>query len=179
MAFWSSYFGSGMSSLLFQDIREFRSLAYYAYGKQLLPSIIRHPDERTAFCTRLGTQADKSMTALGVVDSLFAEMPLRDANISAIKQSIINSINNNYPDFRSIGRFIARMRIEGFSDDPDRPISLILPSLGIEDVKAFYTDNVKKTPRAIIIVGNKKSLDMQKLARYGRIVELKKADIYK
>lgn len=179
MAFWSSYFGSGMSSLLFQDIREFRSLAYYAYGKQLLPSIIRHPDERTAFCTRLGTQADKSMTALGVVDSLFTEMPLRDANISAIKQSIINSINNNYPDFRSIGRFIARMRIEGFSDDPDRPISHILPSLGIEDVKAFYTDNVKKMPRAVIIVGNKKSLDMQKLARYGRIVELKKADIYK
>ena len=32
---WSRYFGGGMSSLMFQDIREFRSLAYYAYGDAL------------------------------------------------------------------------------------------------------------------------------------------------
>ncbi len=179
MELWSNYFGGGMSSLLFQDIREFRAYAYYAYGRQLLPSIINHPDKPTAFYTRLGTQADKSMLALGVLDSLFTNMPVRSANIAAIKQSAINSINNNYPNFRSIGGYIASMRIEGFTEDPDRPMSRILPTLDINDVKTFYDNNVKSIPRAVIIVGNKKTLDMHRLAQYGKIMELKKEDIYK
>jgi hypothetical protein len=58
-------------------------------------------------------------------------------------------------------------------------MSRILPTLGINDVTSFYQEYVKSAPRAIIIVGNKKSLDIQKLARYGHIVELTKQDIYK
>ena len=45
--------------------------------------------------------------ALGVLDSLFTNMPIRSANIAAIKQSTINSINNGYPDFRNIGGYEA------------------------------------------------------------------------
>lgn len=179
MFLWSNYMGGGMSSLLFQDIREFRAYAYYAFGRPMWPSIISHSDGQTAFYTRLGTQADKSMLALGVLDSLFTNMPIRSANIAAIKQSTINSINNSYPDFRNIGGYVARMRTEGYSNDPDQPMSLILPTLGINDVTSFYQEYVKSAPRAIIIVGNKKSLDMQKLTQYGRVVELKKQDIYK
>jgi hypothetical protein len=46
-------------------------------------------------------------------------------------------------------------------------------------VTDFYAQKVKGVPHAWIIVGNKRTLDMNRLARYGRIIELKKADIYR
>jgi predicted Zn-dependent peptidase len=179
MGLWGHYFGSGMSSLLFQNIREFRAYAYYAYGYQMLPSLLLHGDRPTAYVTRLGTQADKSMLALSALDSLFIDMPVRETNIAAAKQQMLNDINNSYPNFRRIGQYVAGSRLEGYTDDSDRPATQILPTLGIGDVTDFYAQKVKGVPHAWIIVGNKRTLDKNRLARYGRIIELKKADIYR
>ena len=49
----------------------------------------------------------------------------------------------------------------------------------LEDAINFYSSNVKSRPRAIIIVGNKKQLDMERLRKMGKVVELKKSDIVK
>ena len=179
MALWGHYFGSGMSSLLFQNIREFRAYAYYAYGYQVLPSLLLYGNLPTAYITRLGTQADKSMLALSALDSLFIDMPVRETNIAATKQQMLNDINNNYPEFRHIGQYVADSRLKGYTDDSNRPATQILPTLGIADVTDFYTQKVKGVPHAWIIVGNKRTLDMKRLAQYGRIIELKKKDIYR
>ena len=39
---------------------------------------------------------------------------------------------------------------------------------------SFYTNYVRKVPRVLIVVGNKRMLDMQKLATFGPVIELKK-----
>ena len=52
-----------------------------------------------------------------------------------------------------------------------------MPTLTTADMVDFYRQNVQQKPRAFFIIGNKKQLDMQQLAKYGRIVELKKDDI--
>lgn len=83
---WANYFGGGMSSVLFQDIREFRALAYSAQGRTWLTDLKLNPDSPCAFVTSLGTQSDKSMRALGVLDSIFTDMPLRPANVDATRQ---------------------------------------------------------------------------------------------
>lgn len=174
---WSEYFGGGMSSLLFQDIREFRSLAYYAYG-QLLPAPHRHPDWPTGYVALLGTQSDKAMSALGVLDSLFRAMPLREGNIAAAKRGIMNSVHNDRPAFRDMGRTIALWRASGYGDDPRRPLTECLPAMGTADVEAYYSGSVKPMSRAIIIVGDKRKLDMGRLKAYGRVVELKREEFF-
>ena len=40
----NKYFGSGMSALVFQEIREFRSLAYSAYGIFQIPWYLNGKD---------------------------------------------------------------------------------------------------------------------------------------
>lgn len=67
---WAEYFGGSMSSVLFQEIREFRSLAYSSYGWLTLPLMAKFGDAPTAFHTITGTQADKVLTAVATVDSL-------------------------------------------------------------------------------------------------------------
>ena len=69
----SVYFGGDMSSLMFQEIREFRSFAYRTSGRYQLPN---HAHKGTAgsFTAMLSTQSDKTLDALGVLDSLIREM---------------------------------------------------------------------------------------------------------
>ena len=173
-ALWSQYFGSGMSSILFQDIREFRALAYAVNGQRIMPSIIAHRDDPTGYLAYLGTQSDKTMQAIGVLDSLFSAMPLRESGMAAARQGVINRINNDYPDFRDMARDIALWRTAGYSAAPDKALSELLPHLSLSDITSFYTNYVRKVPRVLIVVGNKRMLDMQKLATFGPVIELKK-----
>lgn len=175
---WADYFGSGMSSLMFQDIREFRAYAYSARGSRIEPDLLTNPQAPCAYLTRMGTQADKTMAALSTLDTLFANMPLRIANIDAARQQIINTINNSYPSFRSIGRFVANCRLQGYITDPDSAMSVIIPTLSASDVTTFYREHIQGRPRAVIIVGNKKTLDLQRLRAMGTLIELKPEDIY-
>ena len=43
----------------------------------------------------------------------------------------------------------------------------------------FYEQRIKPAPRITIIVGNKKKLNFEELARYGRIVQMQRADFFK
>ncbi len=174
---WGTYFGGSMSSVLFQDIREFRSYAYYAYGRWIQPDLLVHPQSPCAYVTRLGCQSDKTMAALGVLDSVLRDMPVREGNIRAARQGLVNVINNGYPVFRSLGGFVAACRLKGYTNDPDSATLSLLPALGIEDVTRFYRAHVQTAPACYIIVGDKRQLDIEQLRRYGRVVFLQKHDI--
>lgn len=174
---WGTYFGGGMSSVLFQDIREFRSYAYYAYGRWLQPDLLVHPQSPCAYVTRLGCQSDKTMAALGVLDSVLRDMPVREGNIRAARQGLANVINNSYPVFRSLGNFVAACRLKGYTLDPDSATLRLLPTLGIGDVTRFYQSHVQTAPVSYIIVGGKRKLNIDQLKHYGRVVFLQKNDI--
>lgn len=175
---WGDYFGGGMSSLMFQDIREFRSLAYSAHGRTLLPNLRLHADKPCGYVTRMGTQADKTMQALATLDSLMNHMPMREANIVSARQEIVNDINNSYPTFRAMGQYVARLRLLGYDADPARDVLKVLPQVTTTEVETFYRDHIQGKPRAIIIVGNKRLLDMEQLKKMGRVVMLSAKDIY-
>ena len=172
----SEYFGGGMSSVMFQEIREFRSMAYSTGSRSA--KTVRN-DQPCGFVTIIGTQADKSMQALGVLDSLLTDLPLRQRNFNVAKKTIVSDVNNSFPSFRELGETIAGYMREGRTADPNTSLVATVPSLSISDVKAFYEQNVKSVPRITIVVGNKKKLNLEQLARYGRVVELKGEDFFK
>ena len=164
--------------MMFQHIREFHSYAYSAYGSTAMPSFMRYPDHPLAFVAQLGTQADKTMLAMGVLDSLYRHMPVVEKNMNNVRQSLINSINNSYPSFRSIGYFVANMRLDGWKVDPDRLTLQALEALTNADVVDFYNKVIRPNTRIWMITGNKKMLDMQQLKKYGRVIEVTKAELY-
>ena len=117
------------------------------------------------------------MQTLLLMDSLFDAMPVRENNLEATKQLIVNSINNSYPTFRDLPVYIADKRPLGYDHDPNRDLLTSLKGMTLQDAVRFYDANIKSRPRAIIIVGNKKQLDMDRLRKMGKVVELKKTDI--
>ena len=174
----SVYFGGDMSSLMFQEIREFRSFAYRTSGRYQLPN---HAHKGTAgsFTAMLSTQSDKTLDALGVLDSLIREMPLKPERVEAIKQMLANRINNDYPPFRNLSEKVASARMEGFDRDPAEEFLRDIATMDMQDISRFYQEQISGRPVVYVIAGNRKRIDMNKLAEYGTIVKVKKKDIYK
>ena len=174
----SVYFGGDMSSLMFQEIREFRSFAYRTSGRYQLPN---HAHKGTAgsFTAMLSTQSDKTLDALGVLDSLIREMPLKPERVEAVKQMLVNRINNDYPPFRNLSEKVASARMEGFDRDPAEEFLRDIATMDMQDISRFYQEQISGRPVVYVIAGNRKHIDMKKLAEYGTIIKVKKKDIYK
>ena len=176
---WGSYFGGGMQSVLFQEVREFRALAYSAYGYRITSDLLTHGTLPCGYVSQIGTQADKAMTTTLLLDSLLSDMPLRSAQVETARHAIVNGINNSFPTMRQIGAEVADLRLHGYAQDPDAGILKALAPMTPSDLMRFYRENIQSRPRAIFIVGNKKMLDMKRLEKLGKIVILKKTDLYK
>jgi predicted Zn-dependent peptidase len=180
MKLWDEYFGGGMSSVLFQNVREFRSLAYSTRGKSINTSLARHPNAPQAYITVTGTQADKTLEAVATVDSLLRHLPMKEENLESARQSVLSDIQNDYPTFRGIAKYVANQRNNGYTADPNNEKTRLLPDVSAQDIVQFHQQHVgNNKSRVWIIIGDKKSTDLNALSRFGKIVELKKEDVYR
>ena len=177
----SEYFGGGMSSILFQEVREFRSMAYSASSfTRSRPRIITG-NSPLAFGAVVGTQSDKSMQAIALVDSLLRHMPLSENNFESARQHGINGIYTNFPSFRNIGMTIGNQRRLGYTADSSTGWAETYNKTTLNDILRFYETNIQHNEqhRVLIVVGNKKKLNLNELSKYGRIIELQEKDLRK
>jgi len=177
-ALFNSYFGGSMSSILFQQIREFRSLAYRVHAIYKLPPY-KYNDKNGQLVTILSTQCDKTTDAMGILDSLIKQMPEKADRIEIARQDIVNKANNEYPSFRERSSKISALVKEGYSSDPNKDIVANVDNLDIKDVADFYNKNVKDRVITYIVVGNSKKIDMTKLSSFGQIIKVKPKDVFK
>ncbi|WP_280752036.1 MULTISPECIES: M16 family metallopeptidase [unclassified Parabacteroides] len=174
----AGYFGGDMSSIMFQEIREFRSFAYRVSASYVVPPF-KQAGQPGEFLTLLSTQGDKTLDALTVLDELIKNMPERPERLDAFKQTLNNYISNDYPSFRRISSKLASYLREGYKEDPNKAYLADIQQMQMDDIIRFYELNVKDNPMVYMIVGNSKHIDMKRLAQFGTIVELKKKDIYR
>ena len=173
---WGQYFGGGMSSVLFDEIREYRAYAYSAHGYPRMPDKDL-PGDPGIFVGYLSTQADKFDSAMAVMDSLIHQMPAHPVSAKVARQDIINSINASYPSFRELPSYVADLERRGYTANPVRATYEAVKDLGIEDIVSYQQNVIAQRPVVWIVVGDKKLIDMEKLATYGEIVFLKEKDI--
>ena len=174
----SRYFGEGMSSLMFQEIREFRSFAYYTSGAYRLPPYCRR-DKPSRFIAYLSTQCDKTIDALDVLNSLIQKMPRYPEKISTAIHAAVSQTNNDYPTFRDISTKIAAYKRDGYTEDPNRQLLENFSQMQMEDIVRFYQSNVKGRNSVYVVVGNSRKMDMRKLAAFGDVIHVKKKDFYR
>ena len=174
----NEYFGGGMSSIMFQEIREFRSLAYGARSFYSAPMIV-NKDKGSYLQCYLSTQSDKTIDAISVLDSLLKDMPRRPENLLNAKQSLRNSMNNEYPSFRNISPRIASLKRGGYKEDTYTILLNALDKMDMNTITDFYNRNVKANVTCYVIAGNMKSVDMEKLKQFGEVKVVKTKEIFK
>ena len=171
----NEYFGKGMSSLVFQEIREFRSLAYSSYGVCVPGKTITN---NALFYGYVGCQNDKTIEALEIMLGLINNMPEKTERIDYIKGATIRSSLTSVPGFRSLIAQIGRWKEQGFTKDPRALFKTDYENLSFDDIMSFYNKYVKGKPIVISITGDKKQIDFKALSKFGKIIKVKKKDIY-
>ena len=172
------YVGGGMYSLMFQEVREFRSMAYSTQAGSGKPDPT-HEGEKSIFFTVLGTQADKTLQAMHLMDSLLRNLPIDEARLGASVRNTLSRINNDYPEARDVAKEIFGYENLGYREDPNRKILDNLDAVTPERLRRYYEEVVRKAPVSYIIIGDRKALPMDEIAKFGPIVELKLEDSYR
>lgn len=173
-AAFNQYFGTGMSAIVFQEIREFRSMAYTAYAVYRNGFV---PSEKGYLQAFVGTQSDKTIDVISVMDSLINQIPEKANRMPDIQSALMQSVNSNKPEWRDLSETVERWQVQENKQDPRIIQYEVFKSLDFEGIMKFYSSNIKGRPMLITIVGNKKLIDMEKLAKYGKIIEVEKKQI--
>jgi len=170
------YFGGDFSGLVLQEIREYRSMAYSAGARFSIPPISGKPSDYVGY---LGTQADKTIDAIDVFYNLIKKMPEKPERLQMIKQYLSLTAITSRPNFRDLSETFEKWMWRGYTEDPSIPKSICYTNLTFEDIVNFYKNNLKNKPLVIAIVGNKKQIEIKKLAKYGKIIELPEKELYR
>lgn len=175
---WQNYFSSGgLNSVLFRELRDLRSLVYSCQGISLVHSHKALKDKPIGFYTLAGTQTDKALTTLLLIDSLQAHMPWDEQDMLTARQACVNDVNNATPNFRERPGYVAGQELYGHAQDPNIALVEAIRRTTPQSVRDYYHASVQPAPRAYFVIGNLKAIDRAALRRLGRIVELKKGDI--
>ena len=172
----NKYFGTDMYSIVFQEVREFRSLGYTAYSYYNYDYLNRKPGFLFAF---LGTQSDKTNEGIDVLRGLITDMPERTEKFNASKDALIMSRASDYVSFRDIPSTVSSWLEQGYKRDPRKEMTEIIKNTEYKDVYNFYQRYVANRPIIIMMSGNKKQINVKDLGKYGEVKELKYKDIIK
>lgn len=171
----NKYFGTDMYSIVFQEIREFRSLGYSAYGFYRHDRLNRKPGNLFCF---LGTQSDKTLDGSKALVDLIKDMPERMEKFNVSKDALIMSRASQYYTFRSMPSAVASWIEEGYDHDPRIEMTDIIKNTEYKDVYNFYERTVKNRPVIIMMSGNMKRIDTKELEKFEKITKYKYSDLF-
>lgn len=169
------YFGGDFSGLVLQEIRESRSMAYSAGAKYADPLL---KGKEKYFMGKIGTQADKTIGAITIFDSLVRFMPAKPERTKMIRQYLNNSSLSKRPHFRDLSAQIIGWQNQGFETDPAFIKQKAYENLKFDDIQQFYASNLKDKPMVICIVGDKKRINTKELEKFGRVVFIKEKELF-
>ena len=172
---YDEYFGGGMNSIVFQEMRESRGLAYSAWAGLNAPGYL---DQTYYFISQIATQSDKLMDAVNTFNDIINNMPLSENAFRLAKEGMITRLRTdritkmgiiwNYLDAQDMGQNVDS-RIKLYND---------VQQMTLDDVAAFQQKWVKDRTYIYGILGNKKDLDMNALKKLGPVTELTTEDIF-
>jgi predicted Zn-dependent peptidase len=172
---YNNYFGGGMSSVVFQDLRESKALAYSCYSTYRKPSNPRLPFYNFSY---IGSQADKLPEAMAGMMNLLNDVPKSDISFGAAKESILQDIKTERINKAGILFDYINAEKFGLKTDIRRDIYSSVNTMTYDDVKKFQDEKIKNKPATILILGKKDMLDIKTLEKYGTVKYLTLKDVF-
>jgi predicted Zn-dependent peptidase len=164
-----------MNSIVFQEIRESKGLAYSAYGGYRAPS---QPWQHYYLFSYLGTQNDKMPEAMKTMLGLFNNMPESEKALAASKDALLNKIRTERITKGAILMTYLQAQRFGLNYDIRKSVYEQVPSLTFTDLKAFQGKFIKDKKYNILLLGKTGNLDRKTLETYGPIKALDMKDIF-
>jgi predicted Zn-dependent peptidase len=173
---YNQYFGEGMNSIFYQELREAKGLAYATssfYGTA------RFKEQNDYIYSYLGTQPDKLPEALAAMHNLLnQDLPYNQINFTRAKESISQFIASQRITHSDVlHNYIYAKRL-GIDYDIRKDIYEKMEALTPEEIQQFHQQYVKGQNPILIVIGSRKAINFNELKKYGKVQELTLQDIY-
>ncbi len=175
VSLFNEYFGGGMNTIVFQELRETRGLAYNAGAAYVRPS---EKNETEKFFTHIISQNDKMTDCIKVFNEIINDFPQNEASFNLAKQSLTKSLQSaRTTKFNVIWAYLNAKK-QGLDYDPNKKLYESLPALTLQDITNFEKQNIVGKPFRMVILGDEKNLDMEALKKIAPIKRLSQKDIF-
>ena len=175
ISMFNEYFGGGMSSIVFQTIRESKALAYSSYAYFSTPSKKEMPNMIGAY---VGTQADKLDSAISAMNALLTSMPQSELLFSASKASIKSGIEAERIQKQAIVFNYLGMKRLGIDHDLRKDVYEKINTISLQDVQSFHGEYFKNKNFNLYILGSEKRISKPQLKKYGKVKTLSLKEIF-
>ena len=171
----NEYFGGGMNTIVFQELRESRGLAYSAMAQYSTPFRLNHPEY---YLTYIVSQNDKMMDCIKVFNQILDTIPQSQASFDIAKQSAMKSLQTARTTKFGVLNAYYNAKLRGFDFDLNERVYKALPGITLQDVVNFEKKNMVGKTYKYIILGDEKELDMKALEKIGPIHRLTTKQIF-
>ncbi len=171
----NTYFGSGLSSIVFQEIRESKSLAYSAFSSY---STAREKGNSDYVMAYVGTQANKLPEAVDAMMELMTNMPEAEEQFNQAKKATLKKIAAQRITKSNIFWTYESLKKIGFENDNREALYNTIKSMTLNDLKTFFNTNIKGQNYNVMVIGNKKDIDFNALKKLGDIKEMDIDEIF-
>ncbi|EZH75467.1 peptidase M16 [Aquimarina atlantica] len=165
----NTYFGSGLSSIVFQEIRESKSLAYSAFSAY---STASEKGDSNYVYAYIGTQANKMPQAVDAMMDLMTNMPEAEEQFNAAKEATLKKIAAQRITKSNIFWTYEGLKKRGIDNDNREEMYNTIKDMTLEDLKSFFNENIKGETYNVLVVGNKKDVNMDALSKLGVVKEM-------
>lgn len=171
----NNYFGSGLSSVVFQEIRESKALAYSA-GAGYVNA--RYAGKDNFIYGNLGTQADKLSIATETLTELMNEMPRAETQFNQACEGIVKQLNTERITNKQMFWSYMNNKDRGFDYDIRKDVYEKANSITLDEFEQFFNEHIKGKNYTYMVLGRKADLDKNALNKLGKVHEVALEDIF-
>lgn len=171
----NEYFGRGLSSVVFQELRESKSLAYSAYVSYNNANEI---GKHNYVVTYIGTQANKINLAIDAMDGLMQEMPKIELQFENAKNSALKQIATTRIKRTNIFFNYFNLRKLNIDSDVRKEVYSEIETLTINDLERFYNSEIKPVKYNVVLIGKRENLNFEAVKGLGDLQELTLENIF-
>ena len=171
----NEYFGGGMNTIVFQEMREARALAYSASAYLSSPSYV---DDTYCFYARIGSQNDKLKAAVDAFDLIINDMPESDKSFQIAKTGLESVLRTSRTTGMSVLNSYLNAKELGLTEPLAKKVYDNLADMTMEDLVACQQKWIKGRTYIYGILGDAKDLDIKFLKSLGKVEQVSLDEIF-
>ena len=175
ISMFNSYFGSGLSSIVFQELRESKALAYSSYAYMSSPY---RKDESHYVNAFIGTQVNKLEQAVNAIMELMNNMPKADIQFNESKIAALKKIESNRTTKSEIYWNYRMHERAGIPHNTSKKNYEAIEKMTLDDLEIYFNENIKGRSYVFCVIGKKEDMDMEALKKLGEVKELSLEELF-
>ena len=164
-----------MNAIVFQEMRESRSLAYSAWAGYQAPG---RKDKPYNYMLQIATQNDKLGDALTAFDEIINTLPKSESAFELAKLGLESRLRTERILNDEIAFTYINNKDKGLDHDLRKDIYEALPTATLDKIVDFQKANVAGRTYYYGILAKPENIDIEALKKLGKVVILTQEDIF-